>query len=351
MNMHTPIGLDSVDVADASRSRRKRLIIGAIVVVALLAAAYLAFGRGGKAPAAKAPEIPNVTVVVPGQTLVADQVRVTGTLAAKREMPVGVQGEGGMITSVLVEPGTWVRAGQVLARISTEGGAVATSAGGSGGEDSGDSEATAPQAAAPDATTAVGNGAGELLDIIAPSGGESVTEATVLDWIVEQGATVADGDPLLEVSTDKVDMELPSPGAGVLVEVLVSAGDTIVPGQLLGRVQLARQAQRPAVQHDQPRRADQQAVGQVHLPAQQHADVLFGQQLLLGQALHQVGGDIEVTGAQGLLHRFVQQALAFEPAAGTQLQVGQRLAGLAAAQQVGEQMVIAEPVAMLVQRH
>lgn len=58
-----------------------------------------------------------MTVVVPGTTLVADQIRVTGTVSARRDMPVGVQGEGGMVTQVLVEPGTAVRAGQVLARI------------------------------------------------------------------------------------------------------------------------------------------------------------------------------------------------------------------------------------------
>ncbi|MNP03362.1 hypothetical protein D3C76_952450 [compost metagenome] len=126
---------------------------------------------------------------------------------------------------------------------------------------------------------------------------------------------------------------------------------TEVAGQFLGSIQLASQAQRPAVQHDQPRRADQQTVGQVHLPAQQHADILLGQQLLLGQTLHQVGGNIEVAGTQSLLHRLVQQVLSFKPAAGPQMQSDLRFARLSATQQVGEQMVIAEPVPMLVQRH
>jgi HlyD family secretion protein len=58
-----------------------------------------------------------VSVIVPGRVAVADQVRVTGAIAARREMPVGVQGEGGMVTAVLVEAGDYVRAGQVLARI------------------------------------------------------------------------------------------------------------------------------------------------------------------------------------------------------------------------------------------
>ncbi|MNJ40210.1 hypothetical protein D3C77_351000 [compost metagenome] len=81
---------------------------------------------------------------------------------------------------------------------------------------------------------------------------------------------------------------------------------TQMAGQFFGGIQLPGQAQGPAVQHDQARRADQQAVGQVHLPAQQHTDVLLGQQLLFGKVLHQVGGDIQVPCPQGLLHRLVE---------------------------------------------
>ncbi|MNZ20855.1 hypothetical protein D3C78_379160 [compost metagenome] len=123
-------------------------------------------------------------------------------------------------------------------------------------------------------------------------------------------------------------------------------------GQLLRRVQLAGQAQGQAVEHDQPGRAGQQAVGQVHLPAQQHGDVLIGQQLFFGQVLHQRGRHVRLARAQGLLHGLVQQSLGTEPAAGPQVHAGRRQAGGGAgAQQVGEQVVIAEPVALLVQGH
>lgn len=121
--------------------------------------------------------------------------------------------------------------------------------------------------------------------------------------------------------------------------------------QFLGGVQLAGKPQGPAVQDNQPGRADQQAVGQIHFPTQQHADILLGEQLLLRQALYQVRRHIEMAGPQGLLHRFVQQALPFEPAAGTQVQSRLGATGLPAAQQVGKQMVIAEPQPMLIQRH
>src|SRR5690606_36392185 len=64
-----------------------------------------------------ASQAPVVTVVVPGRSTVAGEISATGTLAARREMPVGSVGEGGQVVQVLVEPGQWVKAGQVLAVI------------------------------------------------------------------------------------------------------------------------------------------------------------------------------------------------------------------------------------------
>ena len=103
---------------DETPRRRRRLILGAAVVLAALALAWFLFGRGDKSAPAKAPDQrPAVTVTVPGRQTIDRTVSATGTLAARREMPVGVAGEGGMITRVLVEPGQWVQAGQVLATV------------------------------------------------------------------------------------------------------------------------------------------------------------------------------------------------------------------------------------------
>lgn len=103
---------------DEARSGRGR-IIAIILVIALVAAiaGWAMFGRSKAAPAPRAAEAPNVTVVVPGRKTVDRVLSATGTLAARRELPVGVAGEGGMITRVLVEPGQWVSAGQVLATV------------------------------------------------------------------------------------------------------------------------------------------------------------------------------------------------------------------------------------------
>jgi RND family efflux transporter MFP subunit len=126
MNYETSIqsGEGAVFKADqTARSRRRALIIGALVVVAALVLAWFLFARGGDEAASGAAadkgkvQAPHVTVVTPGRQPVARTISATGTLAARREMPVGVVGEGGMVTRVLVEPGTWVGAGQVLATV------------------------------------------------------------------------------------------------------------------------------------------------------------------------------------------------------------------------------------------
>ncbi len=109
--------------AGARRSRRRAVVIGIVVLLLAAIGAWWAFGRGAPpAPAtvpatAPAGSLPKVTIVVPGKETVRRTVTGSGSLAARREMPVGVAGEGGLVTRVLVEPGSWVGAGQVLATV------------------------------------------------------------------------------------------------------------------------------------------------------------------------------------------------------------------------------------------
>jgi len=106
-----------LETGDWSPARRKRrLIIGGAILLAALIGALLLMRGGGVPPPAET-VLPRVTVIVPGRQSVTNMISATGTLAARREMPVGVAGEGGMIARVLVEPGDWVRAGQTLATI------------------------------------------------------------------------------------------------------------------------------------------------------------------------------------------------------------------------------------------
>jgi 2-oxoglutarate dehydrogenase E2 component (dihydrolipoamide succinyltransferase) len=70
----------------------------------------------------------------------------------------------------------------------------------------------------------------EMTDVTLPSLGESVTEGIITQWFKKVGDTVARDEPLFEVSTDKVDSEMPSPAAGVLVQILAEEGDTVQTG-------------------------------------------------------------------------------------------------------------------------
>ena len=113
--------VDDVLVGE-KRRRNRRIIIVVLALAALAIAALFAFsGSDEKAPAGAgkggAGAAPSVTVVVPGRQQVARTISATGSLAARVDMPVGVSGEGGMVTSVLVQPGQWVGAGQTLAVI------------------------------------------------------------------------------------------------------------------------------------------------------------------------------------------------------------------------------------------
>ena len=111
--------IDDVEL-DTQRSRRRRVLISAAIIVALVIAGGLLFYGGSDEqafPPQEGEQIPTVSVLAPGRGSVEGTISATGTLAARRPMPVGVVGEGGRVVSVSVEPGDWVRAGQVLAVI------------------------------------------------------------------------------------------------------------------------------------------------------------------------------------------------------------------------------------------
>ncbi len=121
MNYETRFAPEAdLDADDAAAAKRKRLIIvvaiALVLAIALLSFKLMSSDSAGDA-AAEASQAPLVTVIVPGSQTVDRVVNATGSLAARREMPVGVVGEGGMVLRVLVEPGDWVGAGQALAVI------------------------------------------------------------------------------------------------------------------------------------------------------------------------------------------------------------------------------------------
>jgi 2-oxoglutarate dehydrogenase complex dihydrolipoamide succinyltransferase (E2) component len=80
-------------------------------------------------------------------------------------------------------------------------------------------------------------------DIIMPQLGESIAEGTVVKWLIPLGGTIEKDQSLLEVETEKVDLEVPSPASGVLNEILVKAGETVAVGTLLARIDSAPPAE------------------------------------------------------------------------------------------------------------
>jgi len=75
------------------------------------------------------------------------------------------------------------------------------------------------------------------VEIRVPTLGESVTEATVARWLKQAGDTVAADEPLVELETDKVSLEVPAPAAGVLAEIVVAQGTDVEVGALIGRIE------------------------------------------------------------------------------------------------------------------
>src|SRR6202012_3958966 len=100
-----------------TKARRRKLIIIFVVIFAVVIVAGVLIGRRNGRTAAPTSSAPTAAVILPARPAAAANVSASGTLMAKRDMPVGVAGEGGMVSRVLVDAGDWVRAGETLATV------------------------------------------------------------------------------------------------------------------------------------------------------------------------------------------------------------------------------------------
>ena len=83
-----------------------------------------------------------------------------------------------------------------------------------------------------------GTVAPQTIDVVTPAAGESVTEGTILEWHAKVGDVVKVDEVIVEISTDKVDVELPSPAGGILTEILAQDGETVGVGQVIARISI-----------------------------------------------------------------------------------------------------------------
>src|SRR4051794_698009 len=137
----------------------------------------------------------------------------------------------GTVVKVHAAEGDTVTVGAVLAEIAPGDAAANGSAAPPASEDQ---PAAEPEAAA------------EAVEITMPAMGESVSEGVILEWAKQPGDAVEADETIVEISTDKVDAEVPAPASGVMEEIIAQAGDTVTVGQVIGRMRSGGNGAKPA---------------------------------------------------------------------------------------------------------
>ena len=140
----------------------------------------------------------------------------------------------GVLSEIKIAEGTTVQINTVVGVIAESGAAAAPTPTAPQAVPKAEAEAEAPAAPAP-SQPAAGHGTdGPGTDIVMPQMGESIFEGTITKWLKQVGDSVQRDEPLFEISTDKVDAEIPSPAAGVLSEIKVPAGTTVQINTVVG---------------------------------------------------------------------------------------------------------------------
>ncbi|WP_408926220.1 2-oxoglutarate dehydrogenase, E2 component, dihydrolipoamide succinyltransferase [Corynebacterium marquesiae] len=141
----------------------------------------------------------------------------------------------GTLVEILADEDDTIEVGEVIARIGDENATASSSEAKPEPQEEKKEEPKEDKKPEPKADSSNG-GSGDAADVEMPELGESVTEGTITQWLKSVGDTVEVDEPLLEVSTDKVDTEIPSPVAGTLIEILADEDDTIEVGEVIARI-------------------------------------------------------------------------------------------------------------------
>ncbi|MCS3683656.1 2-oxoglutarate dehydrogenase, E2 component, dihydrolipoamide succinyltransferase [Salinibacter ruber] len=188
----------------------------------------------------------------PGDEVEQDEILLEiGTDKVDTEVP---SPKGGVLTETLVEEGDTVEVGTIIATLDTDTAAAEVDADDAppaeapsddeaaadeakeaapdaDAEDDADAEATPREADSEEAASPAPSG--DEVEVVMPKMGESITEGTVVAWYKDIGEAVAIDETILEIGTDKVDTEVPSPAEGVLTEKLVEEGETVEVGTVV----------------------------------------------------------------------------------------------------------------------
>ena len=156
----------------------------------------------------------------------------------------------GVLIKVLAEEDDTVEVGDIICEIGEEGEEPAEKDDAPTEEPEEEEEPAKEEKKEEPADKPAPKASGSASDVTMPELGESVTEGTITTWLKEVGDEVEVDEPLLEVSTDKVDTEIPSPVAGTLVEILANEDDTVEVGDVIARIGDADAA--PAEKEEEP---------------------------------------------------------------------------------------------------
>jgi len=171
----------------------------------------------------------------PGDAVALDE-EICEITSDKADLEVPSPAEG-VLAEIVAKPGDTIQVGELMALLAPPGTAVAAT---DGSSDDGAATAAAPSedgaaaASGPSLEEAIAGA--EIFDVTLPSLGESVTEATIIEWIKSVGDQIALDEEICEITSDKADLEVPSPAEGVLAEIVAQPGDTVEVGGLLARI-------------------------------------------------------------------------------------------------------------------
>src|SRR6478752_1533060 len=94
------------------------------------------------------------------------------------------------------------------------------------------------------------------VEVVMPPMGDSVSEGSILEWHKQEGDEVSEDETLVEISTDKVDAEVPSPVSGTVVKIHAAEGDTVSVGSVLVEISPGENGSGPALEADEPEASD-----------------------------------------------------------------------------------------------